>query len=168
MTELIRPFLPACIVFAINAALAPAFADRIDHGGVIELTGDDRPNAPTLAEFRCFETAAGWLFTDSVETARRTALGLRQASLRFGKYFGDSPPLGVVVTTASISSEMFADLGALGSWTLPWPIHEIENSTHADAFMHEAGRLWFIPGVLRGFSARRSVALRRERAGLVR
>lgn len=149
MAEFLRQFLPACVVFTINAGLSPAFADRIDHGGVIELTGDDRPNAPSLSEFRCFETVAGWLFTDSVDTARRMALGLRQASLRFQRRFGEAPPAGAVITTASISSEMNTDLRALGSWLLPWPIQQIENSSHADAYMHEAGHLWFIRGVWR-------------------
>lgn len=147
-----RPLFVIAPLAALLTAGIPAYADRVDLGGVIELTGVDRPNAPTLTAFRCFETAAGLLFTDSEDVARRMALGLRQASLRYQRHFGETPPAGVIITAASIPSDMNADLRKLGVWMLPWPIQDIENSTHADAYMHETGHMWFIRGVWREVS----------------
>lgn len=152
MQPLIRPFLPACVAFALLTGVSPSLADRIDHGGVIELTGADRPDIPSLAEFRCYETAAGVLYTRSAESAAEMVRAINDGAANFQRRFDAKPNAVAVVDSGVISRNTGSEIRASGfdsflpfTYTSPATNGLVMPKDRAlSAMMHELGHIIFI------------------------
>ncbi len=150
-----RPVLPIAAVFATFTLVvggSAVLADRIDRGGFIELTGDDRPAIPSLAEYLCFEAGVGVLYTKSAEHAGALVLALDQAGEKFEQRFGTRPKPAAVVDASVIPSATGSEIRAAGfdsfiplSYSSPATGGLVMPRDRAlSAMMHELGHEMFV------------------------